>query len=97
VTQQLELDMRTRARSSDPETSHDAAARSRSFAQGHYQQICQALTHGPQTIYEIADRTGLTHVQVARRTAEMNNVQIVRCDETRPSPSGRACHLWRLR
>lgn len=97
MTQQLELDMRTRARTSDPETSHDAAAKARSFAQGHYHLICQALRHGPQTIYEIADRTGLTHVQVARRTAEMNGVQIERCAETRPSPSGRACHLWRLR
>jgi len=95
---QLELDMSQRARRSDPETSHEAAARAKDFTSGHYAAIRLALLeHGPMSIYEIGTKTGLTHVQVARRTAEMNGVMIERTSDKRPSPSGRGCHVWRAK
>lgn len=90
--------MRTRARRSDPETSHEAAAKARDFAGGHYALIRLALIeHGPATIHEIAARTGLDVHQVARRTAEMNGVMIERTSDKRPSPAGRGCYVWRAK
>lgn len=95
---QLPLDFTTRARRSDPQTSHDAAAGAGEFAHGHYALILGSLgLHGAQTIYEIADHTGLSHVQVARRLPEM--AQMVppmarRTDRTRPGRSGRECLVW---
>ena len=96
----MEIDFDKRARGSDPQTSHDAAARVIDFAHGHYALILGALglhreTGG--TIYELAGWTGLTHVQVARRTAELHDAgRAAPADETRPGPSKRGCRVWRL-
>ena len=89
----LFLELR-RARRTDPATSHAAAAQT-DFYLDHFRRITEAL-QDPGTIYEIADRTGLTHVQVARRTPEMQEEGLIRVrpGETRPSPSGRACRVW---
>lgn len=98
IGEQIDIDFSKRARREDPETSKDAAARAGEFAHGHYALILGALgIHGPQTIYELASRTGLSHVQVARRLPEMasSTPQMVRRTEnTRPSPSGRDCKVW---
>lgn len=87
-----------RARSDDPATSQLAAARVGEFAGEHYRVILKALAQGNGTIYEIADRAGMTHVQVARRLPELKNedqVEVIPL-QRRPSPSGRSCQVWRL-
>lgn len=84
-----------RARASDPETSH-AAARMVTFDHAHYGAILGALSWGEATIYDIAIRSGLTHVQVARRLPEMQEKRLV-CPtgETAVGPTGRQCRVWR--
>lgn len=97
---QLALDFTQRARAADPETSHQAAKRVIDFASGHYALILKALEEHPYggTIYEVSSWTGLTHVQVARRAAELHDERLIAPldDVTRRSPSGRACRVWVL-
>jgi predicted ArsR family transcriptional regulator len=84
-----------RARNTDPETSHIAAAGVEAFAGEHHAKILQALD-APGTIHELAERTGLDHVQVARRMIELERSKwVIRLEETRPSPRGRPCRIWR--
>lgn len=83
-----------RARRRDPETSHAAASRASEFAAVHMAAIRKALTLGSGTIYEIAERTGLDHVQVARRLPEMRDAKV--SDEKRCGPTGRMCRVWEL-
>lgn len=86
-----------RARRRDPATSQEAASRVSNFAAGHYAGIRCALVIGPATIYEIAARTGLDHVAVARRLSEMERAGIAEpTTETRPGPTGRQCRVWRI-
>lgn len=86
---------RPRARRTDPDTSKQAAERVSNFAAGHYAGIRCALVIGPATIYEIAARTGLDHVAVARRLSEMQRAGIAApTSETRPGPTGRQCRVW---
>ncbi len=86
-----------RARKRDPETSQVAASGVNEFYLDHFARILEALAK-PGTIYEIAERTGLTHVQVARRAPEMQAEGLIAplSNETRLSPSGRACRVWCL-
>jgi hypothetical protein len=56
-----------RARRSDPATSHQAAARASRFSESHAGRIHVALMAGPATAHELAERTGLTVVQIDRR------------------------------
>lgn len=84
-----------RARREDPATSQLAAAAAKDLAGEHYCAILDALDAGDGTIYELALRTGLTHVQVARRMPELEKaLKATTTDETRASPSGRACRVW---
>lgn len=98
MSAQLPFDFTKRARGSDPETSHAAAKRAIDFAHGHFALILGALAAGAMlTIYELAAVTGLTPVQVARRCAELHDAErITPTGETRLSPSGRACRVWKL-
>lgn len=83
------------ARRDDPETSKAAAARVPHFASAHHAKIYSALLERPGTIYDLAHRTKLTHVQVARRLPELEELEVVEpTNETRPSPYGRACRVW---
>jgi hypothetical protein len=83
-----------RARREDPVTSQLAAAQADELSNAHYAQIRAALAAADGcTIHEIAALTGLTHVQVARRMKEMRGV--IATPETRPSPSGRPCRVWK--
>jgi hypothetical protein len=75
---QLALDMTPRARRSDPETSHAAAARSRAFSESHAGRIHVALTQGPATAHELSERIGLTVVQIDRRLPELGRVGMAR-------------------
>jgi predicted ArsR family transcriptional regulator len=99
VGEQLAIDFTMRARKSDPQTSHDAAGRAGEFAGQHHAIILgDLMTRGPGTIHELAERTGLDHVAVARRMSELETLRTVETTgETRPGPSGRHCREWRAR
>jgi len=56
-----------RARHTDPETSHAAAARATPTAGKLDNTICEALQAGPQTTHEISARTGIPVVSVSPR------------------------------
>lgn len=64
------------ARRRDPSTSKEAARRSASFANNHRDRIHAALAT-PGTIFDIARRTGLDHVAIARRMSEMQRMGLV--------------------
>ena len=69
------LEPRPLARKSDVETSHEAAKLAKSFAAKHESAIYAALHESGflgLTSKEVADRTGLSDVQVSRRTAGMS-------------------------
>lgn len=89
-----------RARTCDPETSHAAAARVDGFAHEHFGKILVALKQGRGTIYQIAERCGLDHVQVARRLPELAAAvpaKVRPTGEKRPSPKGGSpCRVWEL-
>lgn len=94
----MKADITPRARQSDPTTSHIAAASMAGIAVSHADRILAALElSGPQTIYELADRTGLDHVGVARRMKDLERAQAAERvpNETRLSPNGRPCTVWR--
>lgn len=99
MTEQLAIDFTKRARRVDPATSKTAAGRAAEFAHGHHAIIVGDLvTRGPGTYVEIAERTGLDRHAVARRLKELERGRVVeRMAETRPSPSGRDCAVWRAR
>lgn len=85
---------RTRARSTDPATSRDAAA---SVARGvhvHHDVIRRALKDAPGglTGEQIADRIGLDMVQVCRRLSEIDG--IAPTGETRATRTGRQARVW---
>ena len=95
---QLAIDWDTNARASDPWTSHAAAARSGEFAGGHIATILACLQqHGPQTIDEIAKRTPLNSVQIARRLADCQKRDwAAPTGVTRLSASGRPERVWEV-
>lgn len=81
---QLELTLPPpRARRHDPATSHAAAERASRFSESHAGRIHVALMAGPQTAHELAERTGLTVVQIDRRLPELQRIglaAVVVCD-----------------
>ena len=78
------------ARTSDPPTSHAAAARAPSFAGKHRAAILEALAAGPAGQSVIAERTGLTIAQVSKRLGELRRYgAIERCGECRSASGGR--------
>lgn len=86
-----------RARRDDPATSQLAAQQAITLAADHYAKIIDALEERNGTIYELATATGLTHVQIARRMPELAAYgKVTATDETRLSPSGRQCRVWKL-
>lgn len=92
----MPLDFSLRARRDDPVTSHEAAARVVEFGHAHQAVILGSLiSQGAGTIYELADRTGLDHVAVARRMSELEALHVARpSGEKRLSPTGRSCRVW---
>jgi DNA-binding MarR family transcriptional regulator len=93
---QLAFDWKARVRRTDPSTSMEAARASKDLSTAHYKLILEALKE-PGTFYELADRSGLRPDQVWRRLGELERRGLaLPLDETRPSPSGRACRVWKL-
>lgn len=86
------------ARSSDPDTSHQAAARVHEFGDKHHGIIAVCLRqHGSLTADQIAALTRLDKYQVCRRLPEMERAGMVEpTGETRTTTSGRQARCWRL-
>ena len=85
-----------RARNSDPETSHQAAARVDEFAHSHRELIMTAIAHyGAMTVDEIAAKTGLKTQQVNKRLPELERHRKAQpTGATRKSASGRDARVW---
>lgn len=78
-----------RARRDDPHTSQLAAAKASSFAASHRARILEALER-PGTIKDLAARTGLDHVAIARRMGELE-----RSRKAAPTTEVRdGCRVW---
>jgi hypothetical protein len=89
--QQLALILPTpTARRRDPSTSKDAARKATTFANHHRDRIHAALAT-PGNIYEIAKRSGLDHVAVARRLPELMKMGLAEPTEERRE----GCRVWR--
>lgn len=91
---QLTMDfVQTRARRSDPLTSHQAAKRSAHFAESHAGRILAVLDlHGPMSAYHIGNDCGLSVVQVDRRLPELQRLGLAR--PTGAVVSG--CRVWEV-
>lgn len=79
-----------RARSSDPETSHEAAAKAHAFAGTHEAKIIEALAT-PGTIKQLAQRIGIDHVAVARRMKALERAQLAEPMDEKID----GCRVWR--
>lgn len=81
----------TRSRSTDGQTSRDAArhAATDKAAQERL-QILAALRRGPMTAREIAELTGIDYYEVQRRISETGGIE--KTDERRDK-----CAVWRAR
>lgn len=66
-----------RARATDPDTSHEAAAEVHEFEGDHHAQILDALRLGPAGATEIAGRCGLGRDQVGKRLCELERGGLV--------------------
>jgi predicted ArsR family transcriptional regulator len=85
------------ARSSDPVTSHQAAAQAGGLATKHQRQILAALLEGPAGASGIAARCGLLSHQVNKRIAELaRDGRIVQTGRVVTSSSGRGEREWRV-
>lgn len=87
---------RSHARTSDPSTSHDAAARAEKFAKSQSGRILACLlTFGPMSKDQIATQLNLTGVQVSRRLPDLNRDGLAYpTDLTNKSASGCAERIW---
>lgn len=66
-------------RSTDPLSSFLAAQRAEKFKPTHADRILAALRKdGPATAHRLQDLTGLTVVQIDRRTVEMQRDELIR-------------------
>lgn len=92
----FEFDPTSHARADDPETSRTAAAMAVQFVGKHCERIFAALlVHGPMTKDEIAERTGLSPVQVDRRLPDLRAQRKAEPNgQVRQSKSGRPERVW---
>jgi predicted ArsR family transcriptional regulator len=85
------------ARSSDPATSHQAAAQAGGLASKHQRQILAALLEGPAGASGIAARCGLLPHQVNKRLTELSRAGlIVQTGRVVTSSSGRGEREWQV-
>ena len=89
----------SRARHSDPSTSHAAAESMRGRTAEHRELILAVLNdHEGLTATEIGERCRLSMVQVARRMKELERLGLAEpTKETRLTGSGRPARVWRIR
>lgn len=89
----------THARTTDPHTSHKAAAAAKGLAGAHRDLIIGwlgslSMNDDGRTIEEIAAGVGLTHVQVARRMSELEADGRATWSGERLLSSGRNGRVW---
>jgi len=91
------------ARSTDPETSHEAARDASKKAPNHRLIALQALSdYGPMTDYELADKTGLQQNSIGKRRKDCQDVGLVDFyspngeKERRQTPSGSSAYVWQI-
>lgn len=83
--------LHTRARRTDPETSHKAAARASQFATSHAGRILLALQqHGPRSAHGLSLVIGLSVVQIDRRLPELKHLGLA--EPTGAVEAG--CRVW---
>jgi len=87
------VDFGPQARRTDARTSHARSAKVNSFSRGQAARILKALADdGPANKNELARRTGLTDVEVARLGAPL-----ARAYRVTLGPDERdGCQIWRL-
>ena len=87
----------THARTEDQKTSKAAAHQAAGFADSHCQKIHAALVScGPMGKTRIAKATGIDHVAVARRLADLQTkVLAMPTGDTESSATGRQERIWR--
>ena len=93
------------ARTTDPNTSHEAASRVGEFGNRHHAIIRAVLRQrGDGTAHEIAEQCDLEAHAIGKRLDEMWRAKMIDpvLDEktglnlTRPTPSGRSARVWKL-
>ena len=91
------LPMWTRARTTDPETSHKAAASMKDGAESQRGDIVHALNlYGPRTADELDAFCGFRPTTAGRRLSELRESGLAReTNETRPTRSGRDATVWK--
>lgn len=92
----LDFEPRTRARRTDPATSHAAADAAARFWATQAGKVLDCLRkHGPQGKTNIARRTGLTGVQVDRRLPDLEARGLaLPTSQTELSDAGREERIW---
>lgn len=93
-------DMQPKARSTDPETSHNAAQRSFDVTaeNNRGKALLAHLEYGAMTDFELAERVHVPQTSIGVRRKELVMRGWVEKVEgkTRPSPSGTASQVWRI-
>ena len=90
------LDIRPRARQTDPETSHLAAVSMAEGAGAQRERILQELATGPWTADQIDDHIGWRPTTAGRRLSELREMGLVRMlESTGTTRSGRRARLWK--
>lgn len=94
-------DPHTKARTTDPQTSKDAASSAGGVASEHRRTIMALVRSNPGrdwTADELAERCELDRHQIGRRLNELERgLLLERSGATRPTPNGRAAACYRLR
>jgi len=95
--------VKSMARSTDPETSHEAARDASKKAPNHRLIALQALSeHGPMTDFELANKTGLQQTSIGKRRKDCQDVGLVDFfmidgeKERRQTPSGSSAYVWQI-
>lgn len=91
----IEFNALCKSRLYDPETSHEAAEAAKTLVSRHHWLIVSALKFKDgQTIYELADSTGLPHNSVARRMSELEKGGVIYTEGKRKGKTQRMCRIW---
>lgn len=85
------------ARTTDPETSHEAARSMLGVAEGQQAELLAAVKRlGETTTEDAGDDAGLTYHQASRRMPELVRLGVVEpTGETRKNRSGRRARVFR--
>jgi hypothetical protein len=85
-----------RARSTDPATSHEAAAMAISFISRHQSLVLQALADmGQAGAEQIGEQIGMPAYAVRKRTSELERLGLIAdTGITRKTSSGRSERVW---